>query len=572
MNCKFTKSFFDDSKPDDSFWLKQSIIIEESKIDYQCLLFKKSYKTGFWVSRNYFIYDSQLIKFKPNGKQYHIINLNLSRIQKLKYENKQEKESYNKKKYGFRLIRNNQYRELYSRSKELNQQLWEKLRKCAILTQFKEDYTLEKIIGKGNFAKVYQTINKETKKLYAVKVFEKPKIKNSETDRIALVKEMTIMRKINHKGLILIHEVYEDDSNVYFILEYLEGGELQNHIQKNQKFPEKVIAKILATILDSLDYLQKKNILHRDLKPDNLILRNKGILEDVVITDFGLADIYSSSGNYMFSRCGTPGFVAPEVLQDKIYDHKIDVFSVGCLMYLLLTHKQPFRGSNYEEIVMKNYHCQVDFQSIDNDISFDALSLLKQLLHPKPQFRPSARIALKHNWFQINLDEIRFKELNCDLSDTKDSTIKSSLSDIPFVHLNQKKASKNNFSTPQQHQIIHKCKESQLFTPKVMQQIDESLNDNNNSIKLLDNTITDIQVEDESPQSHLLPKYQIISKLNQVAISKTSSLYGSPIILNTPEVTSRKLIQGNQNDENQQIQTQKLANKVMNNLKSLESQ
>ncbi|CAD8138347.1 unnamed protein product [Paramecium octaurelia] len=572
MNCKFTKSYFDDSKPADSFWIKQPLVIEESKIDYQCLLFKKSYKTGFWVSRNYLIYDSKLIKVKPNVRQCHIVNLNLSRIQKLKYENKQEKESFNKKKYGFRVIRNNQYRELYSRSKELNQLLWEHLRKCAILTQFKEDYSLEKMVGKGNFAKVYQTINKETKKLYAVKVFEKSKIKNSETDRLALVKEMTIMRKLDHKGLIKMYEVYEDDSNVFFILEYLEGGELHNHIQKNQKFPEKVVAKILATVLDSLDYLQKQNVLHRDLKPDNLILRNKGILDDVVITDFGLADIYSSTGNYMFSRCGTPGFVAPEVLQDKLYDYKIDIFSVGCLMYLLLTHKQAFRGSNYDEIVMKNYHCKVDYQSIDNDISADAMSLLKQLLHSKSSCRPSARLALKHKWFQTNLDEVRFKQLNCDLSETKDSTMKSSLSDIPFLYLNKNKNSKLNFSTPQQHQIIQKNKESQLFTPQAMLQIDESLDDNINSLKILDDTITDIQVEEESPQSHLLPQYQLISKMKLVVDSKASSLYGSPMILNTPDVTARKLIQGNQKDEIAQIQPQKIANKVMNNLRSLESQ
>ncbi|CAK56402.1 unnamed protein product (macronuclear) [Paramecium tetraurelia] len=476
------------------------------------------------------------------------------------------------KKYGFRIIRNNQYRELYSRSKELNQQLWEHLRKCAILTQFKEDYSLEKMVGKGNFAKVYQTINKETKKLYAVKVFEKSKIKNSETDRLALVKEMTIMRKLDHKGLIKMYEVYEDDSNVFFILEYLEGGELHNHIQKNQKFPEKVVAKILATVLDSLDYLQKSNVLHRDLKPDNLILRNKGILDDVVITDFGLADIYSSTGNYMFSRCGTPGFVAPEVLQDKLYDFKIDIFSVGCLMYLLLTHKQAFRGTNYDEIVMKNYHCKVDYQSIENEISADAMSLLKQLLHPKSQCRPSARLALKHKWFQTNLDEVRFKQLNCDLSETKDSTMKSSLSDIPFLYLNKSQNSKLNFSTPQQRQIIQKNQESQLFTPQAMLQIDESLNDNINSLKILDDTITDIQVEDESPQSHLLPQYQLISKMKLVVDSKASSLYGSPMILNTPDVTARKLIQGNQKDEIAQIQPQKRANKVMNNLRSLESQ
>ena len=88
-----------------------------------------------------------------------------------------------------------------------------------------------------------------------------------------------------------------------------------------------------------------------------MILRNKGILDDIVITDFGLADYYSTKGDYIFSRCGTPGYVAPEVLHDEIYDFKIDVFSVGCLMYILLAGRSPFKGNKYDDIVMKNYHC-----------------------------------------------------------------------------------------------------------------------------------------------------------------------------------------------------------------------
>ena len=161
-----------------------------------------------------------------------------------------------------------------------------------------------------------------------------------------------------------------------------------------------------------------------------MILRNKGILEDVVITDFGLADFYSPTGNYMFSRCGTPGFVAPEVLQDKAYDFKVDIFSVGCLMFNLLTGKSPFRGTAYDEVVMRNYHCKIDYESIEGDVSSECLQLIKQLLHPKPQYRPAARVILKHHWFLKNLDKSRYMELTSDTSDTKESTNKSSLTDL----------------------------------------------------------------------------------------------------------------------------------------------
>lgn len=80
-------------------------------------------------------------------------------------------------------------------------------------------------------------------------------------------------------------------------------------------------------------------------------------MSDVVIADFGLADFYNQKGDYMFKRCGTPGYVAPELLQDKIYDYKVDIFSAGVLMFIMLTGASPFKAKSYDEIVMKNYHC-----------------------------------------------------------------------------------------------------------------------------------------------------------------------------------------------------------------------
>lgn len=105
-----------------------------------------------------------------------------------------------------------------------------------------------------------------------------------------------------------------------------------------------------------------------------MILRTKGILEDVVIADFGLADIYDPLGHYMFSRCGTPGFVAPEVLQDKIYDSKVDIYSIGCLMFLLLSGKSPFKGNTYDEVVMHNFYGKVNFSVIEGKVSSKCIS------------------------------------------------------------------------------------------------------------------------------------------------------------------------------------------------------
>ncbi|CAD8058324.1 unnamed protein product [Paramecium sonneborni] len=566
MNWKFSTSYFDDLKPKEKFWKKQLYSIEDKKIEFQCLLFKKNSKTGFWMSKNYVIYESQLIKIKPHSSKCHIVNLNLSRIEQVKYQNKLEKEIINKKKYGFRLIRNTEFREFYSRSKEQNSLLWDKLKKEAFLSQFTESYTLKKMIGRGNFAKVYQSVSKQNQKLYAVKIFEKDKMKNSEIDKKALLKEINIMRKLNHQGVIKLHEVFEDETNIYFVLDYLEGGELYNHIQNNYKFPEKLVAKVIATILNSLDYLQQQNILHRDLKPENMILRNKGILDDIVITDFGLADYYSNQGNYLFSRCGTPGYVAPEVLHDELYDFKIDVFSVGCLMYILLAGKSPFKGQKYDDIVMKNYHCQVDYKNIENQISSEGLALLKQLLHPNPKIRPVSRIALKNVWFQINLEQSRYYQLNCHQSDIKKLPIKSSLSNITQLGFNSNLKSNSDARTFQNNKQSIEDKDNLIKSAEIRNQPTAQYDDIN-SLKGLNNSENYIVMDDdESHLFHSLIQYQIKNKCKQTLDFQNFSH------INNSYTNQNNFKQYEDENQKEKFIIRKFSNKVMSNLNSLESQ
>lgn len=162
-----------------------------------------------------------------------------------------------------------------------------------------------------------------------------------------------------------MHEVYENESHIFLVNELLKGGELFHKLKGHGQFDEPFVAKLMTNLLDSIHYISQRNILHRDIKPENLILRSKNDDTDLCLADFGLADYYNPKGGYMFSRCGTPGYVAPEVLADKIYDFKVDTFSAGIIMFILLTGSSPFKGKSYDEIVIKNYNCTIDFNCKD---------------------------------------------------------------------------------------------------------------------------------------------------------------------------------------------------------------
>lgn len=150
---------------------------------------------------------------------------------------------------------------------------------------------------------------------------------------------MNVMKKLNHKNIIKLHEVYETTNSIYFVLDLLEGGELLHRVRAKGFINGENLKKLLFNFISALNYLHQQNIIHRDLKPENLLLKNKDNDTEIVIADFGLATILNSH-NILFKRCGTPGFVAPEILNyrdgDSIFDPKCDIFSAGIIFYMLL--------------------------------------------------------------------------------------------------------------------------------------------------------------------------------------------------------------------------------------------
>ena len=145
--------------------------------------------------------------------------------------------------------------------------------------------------------------------------------------------EISILRLIDHPNIVKIYEVYENSDYIDIVMDLLKGEDLLKALMAETFYDEDQIKKIIHQLMEAICYIHKKGIMHRDIKPENIVFKNKGDIE-LVLADFGLSEFYKRK-DWVFKRCGTPGYVAPEILLDKPYDYKIDIFSAGIILYIL---------------------------------------------------------------------------------------------------------------------------------------------------------------------------------------------------------------------------------------------
>ncbi|CAD8197911.1 unnamed protein product [Paramecium octaurelia] len=233
-------------------------------------------------------------------------------------------------------------------------------------------------IGEGLSAKVYRSIEKQTQKAVAVKMIKQEFGKEEQALNIVKT-EVQILQSLNHPNIIKVLEVYENDQTFWIVQEYVQGTPLSDILK--QKLPTEQIKKIMRSLLDTISYLQSLRIVHRDIKPENIIVEKNG---QIKVIDFGFA------ANLKFgsvsSVCGTPGYYAPEVLRSKESSFNSDMFSVGVVLFNLITN-QPMLKS-------KMYNAQ---QYVEDE---EAADLLKQMLEVDPALRITAQQALQHPYFK----------------------------------------------------------------------------------------------------------------------------------------------------------------------------
>jgi len=223
-----------------------------------------------------------------------------------------------------------------------------KASKKTIKTPTLEDFHFITVLGRGYFGKVMLAEEKNTKKLLAIKMLRKQYIVEKD-DIQNMMSEKSVFLRVsssNHPFFVNLHSCFTNNSCVYFVMEYIQGGDLIYHVRQDDFTPER--AKFYSCeILLALEYLHKNNIIYRDLKLDNILLTEEGHIK---IADYGLCkenmDAYSTTNTF----CGTPDFLAPEILRSRPYTRAVDWWTFGVLLYEMLTRSTPFKGKNEKEL------------------------------------------------------------------------------------------------------------------------------------------------------------------------------------------------------------------------------
>jgi len=257
-----------------------------------------------------------------------------------------------------------------------------------------DNYVIGDEIGRGGFSIVKKGQNKETKENVAIKIIEK---KTPNEDELQLLhREIEIMRKLHHKHIIALFDVFEDTERIYLILELVTGGELFDQIVSRGVYSERDAALVISQILEAVTYMHTNGIAHRDLKPENLLCGGPDG-KQIKVTDFGLSKDFGK-GNLKTS-CGTPDYVAPEVLKGQTYDNSVDIWSIGVICYILLCGFPPFYGNTDQQIFEKIMKANYDFPSPDwDDISENAKQFIQAILVLEPSERPTAQDCLQAPW------------------------------------------------------------------------------------------------------------------------------------------------------------------------------
>ncbi|XP_044496729.1 CBL-interacting serine/threonine-protein kinase 11 [Mangifera indica] len=267
-------------------------------------------------------------------------------------------------------------------------------------------YDLGRLLGCGAFAKVYHARNVRTGQSVAIKVINKKKLSNSSLAS-NIKREISIMRRLNHPNIVKLYEVLATKTKIYFVMEFVKGGELFAKVAKG-RFTEDLSRKYFQQLISAVGYCHSRGVFHRDLKPENLLVDENGNLK---VSDFGLSALTEQirPDGLLHTLCGTPAYVAPEILSKKGYDGaKVDVWSCGVILFVLTAGYLPFNDPNlmamYKKIYTGDFRCP---KWMSNDLK----RFLTRLLDTNPETRITVDQIINDPWFKKGgIKELKFHD------------------------------------------------------------------------------------------------------------------------------------------------------------------
>ncbi|KAJ3216033.1 hypothetical protein HDU67_009993 [Dinochytrium kinnereticum] len=255
------------------------------------------------------------------------------------------------------------------------------------------EYKTGRTLGQGSYATVKEAIQIKSGERFAVKVISKKLMQGREH---MILNEIEILKKVSkgHKNIVTLHDLY-------LVMDLCTGGELFDRICEKGSFYEEDAAEIVRTVVDAVGYLHEQNIVHRDIKPENLLFRSKDSLSELVIADFGLSKIMDpETYDGLMTTCGTPGYMAPEVIKKTGHGRAVDLWSIGVLSYFLLCGYTPFDSNSSADELQRILTGSYSFEPTEywKEVSSTAKEFIRSLLIVEAADRLTAKQALKHQW------------------------------------------------------------------------------------------------------------------------------------------------------------------------------
>ncbi|KAM3932709.1 hormonally up-regulated neu tumor-associated kinase homolog A-like [Leptodactylus fuscus] len=309
------------------------------------------------------------------------------------------------------------------------------------------NYLVGRMINKGSFAKVMEGLHVPTGQKVAMKVIDKKKAKQDSYVLKNMKREPRIHQMIKHPNIVQLYETLETENSYYMVMELCPGGDLMDKICDRKKLEEYDVRKYTRQIISAVEHLHRHGIVHRDLKIENFLLDENS---NIKIVDFGLSNTIQYNGlshELLSTQCGSPAYAAPELLANKKYGPKVDVWSIGVCVFAMLTGTLPFAVEpfNIKQLLQKMKNG--DITPIPPDISKGAVHLINTLLQPDPQKRPTIKEAMKDRWLNDSLkplssisykNRLRPDELNSIVLKYMGTTMNVKISEMTNILVNNK--------------------------------------------------------------------------------------------------------------------------------------